>query len=361
MKRYLTWAVAGVLVLWAGNQAINFYHIKFPDRTHTMIEPLKNMQTFCVGRFLIDLPSGTKIESAFGTGRDARYSAESPVSRAKFAWKVAERWEVLEPMKADAYGKPYVGPSKRLEPMSDAVVFAYEHVLLSGPDAFGVDRDRVYAETEGYLWRDKVLYSFTDLATVEQIIDTMRTLQVLPDGTIPSEPGFCGPRSFFPGGYRPESVEITFSLPANPSMSLTIETTTYPNQENTPVEPPRPDIVPFESEDFKGRDHRDAKRSVAGRDGVEWATGSTERQHDTFQTYIFARWFTPGTPASSGRPAITAKLEIAFEAAEPPAPWGDFPPKSSTDMIDKEAFMTYWDTILDTLRPRPGALPPGEH
>ncbi len=360
MKRYLTWIIVGALALWAVSQAFYFYRITFPDRTHIMIEPLKNMQTFCVGRFLIDLPRGTTISSAISTGRGARFSAVAGVSRAKFGWKVADRWTELEKLKADTYGKAYIEPSKRLEPMPDAVVFAYEHVLLTGPDAFGVDRDRVYAETEGYLWRGDVLYSFTYLASTEQIIDTMRTLQMLPDDAVPTEPGFCGARSFFPGGYRPESVTVAFDLPTNPKISFRIETTTYPGGGPPPEERPRPDFSLFEDKDYKTLIHRDAKRRVDGRSGVEWSFGQTERVYKNHGTDVTVRWFAQGAPDSSLNPAFTVTQEISYETEDPPSPWGDFPPKLSPDAIDKEAFLTYWDTILDTLRPRPGALPAGD-
>ncbi len=361
MKRYLTWAVIGALVLWAGSQAFHFYRVTVPDRTHTMIDAVEDMQTFCIGRFLIDLPRGTKITVAMGTARGAHFSAESPVSRAKFGWKVKDRWAEVEPMKADSYDKPYVEPSKRLEPAPDAVVFAYEHVLVSGPDAFGVDLDRVHARNEGYPWRDNVLYSFTDLAAVEQIVDTMRILQVLPDGEIPNEPGFCGPRSFSPGGTTPESVTVAFELPTKPAFGIRFLSSTYPSDDaRKGFFPARFDPTLIQSDKFKLIMDRDAKRTVTGMAGEEFIEGSTSTERGSVETLIQAEWRYSGEPKASGAPAMRVRGTISYETDEPPSPWGDFPHKSSPNMIDKEAFMAYWDTILDTLRPRPGALPAGD-
>ncbi len=360
MKRYLTWAVIGALVVWAASQAIHFYHITFPNRTHTMIDALEDMQTFCVGRFLIDLPRGTKITSVTGSGGPADFSAQTGVSKNRFGWLVNQRWEEISARTINPVGKkPFDEPSKRTDPIENGVLFAFDHATTRFTWN-GETRDWPMHKTDAFLWRDEMLYRFDDNSDDQKIIDTMRMLQVLPDGVTPVEPGFCGPRSFFPGGYRPESVDVTFRLPVSQKMTLRIKTTTYPSVQNTPDEPPRPDATPLESEDFKSLVHRDTKRTVSGRDGLEWSVGSTQRKFQTFETYIFARWFTSGAPASAGYPAITADLGVVYEADEPPPSWGGFPPKSVPDDIDEEAFMTYWDTILDTLRPRPGAIPTGE-
>jgi hypothetical protein len=93
--------------------------------------------------------------------------------------------------------------------------------------------------------------------------------------------------------------------------------------------------------------------------GSESIEGVTQRKSTYSESTITADWFGIGESNSSGKPAIHAKMEISYETSEPPSPWGGFPPKKAPEEIDQEEFMTYWDTILSTLRLRPGALPVG--
>ena len=60
-----------------------------------MIPALEQLQTFCVGRMLIDLPKGTTGSSAssFGGAPDpAGFEAESPVAYRNYEFRMARRW-----------------------------------------------------------------------------------------------------------------------------------------------------------------------------------------------------------------------------------------------------------------------------
>jgi len=363
-RRRVLLAGLGLVALWGATQAGRHYRIAHPDRNHTMTDLLKDNQAFCVGRFLIDLPSGSVIIGASGSGAGAQFDVEYPVTRQEFERRMADRWADLEKRTADIYGTRYAEPSKRLQPLPNAFLFNYEHVLLSGPDVYGIARDRVHHETEGYLWRESNLYSFRDHQVDSLVLDSMRALQVRDERQMPAGQGFCGPRSFFAGGTKPEAISIMFRLPGKPEMAFHLDTTTWANVDGLegPVlsTPPRPNVAMYESENFKGMTHRDAPRRIEGFDGHEWIDGATERSPRGSKTSIRASWFYKGEPSSSSKPAIHARLEISYETAELPSPWGGFPAKNEAVRIGNEEFMTYWDTILGTLRLRPGALMPGE-
>jgi len=49
---------AAALIAWVTLSLFNSYRVHFPNREHSMISPLNDMQTFCVGRYQIDLPRG---------------------------------------------------------------------------------------------------------------------------------------------------------------------------------------------------------------------------------------------------------------------------------------------------------------
>lgn len=354
--------VLGLFVLWLAYQGVHYFRITHPNRNHAMTESLKEMQTFCVGRFLIDLPKGTTILSTSGSGGPADYDAEYPVSKFEFEQKIEGRWMELQKKKADPFGEPYVEPSKRTSPMKDAILFAYEHIILDGPDVHGVVRERPFHETEAYLWRDSILYSFSNKSSDESIIATMQAIQPWQHDQIPSGPGFCGPMSFFPGGAKPESIWIAFRLPTQPAIELRLSTAMV----GEPIEgiggpqtPPRPNLKAYESDTIKVKTYRDAGRTVAGLPGKEFLEGSTEYKFERYNTGISAEWYFPGEIDASAKPYIRAQFEISFDTAEPPSPWAGFPPKQSPDDIDEESFTAYWDIIMNSLRLRPGALPAG--
>ena len=349
---------AALWLLWQGAQ---FFQRIFPDRSHAMIPALEQLQTFCVGRLLIDLPKGTTVSSASGFGGaadPAGFEAESPVAYRNYEFRMARRWQEIEALKIDdATHSPYVKPSQQTFPLDGAVLFTYGHVMLDGPDVHGREYERLYHDSEAYLWRDDTLYSFRANSSPSAIVETMKALRPRADDAIPTEAGFCGPSSFFPGGgYQPESVHVIFHLPGASGLALTVETSTSSDPDNLPSEPPRPDFTFFKSDDFDGKVHRDAKRTVAGREGVEWGMGTTQRRLKSYETISRLRWFTPGKARSPDFPKITITLSVSYKTGDPPSPWGGFPAKSDSDAIDEETFMTYWDVLLDTLRLRPGAV-----
>jgi hypothetical protein len=351
----------GLVAIFIGYEGFQRFRVDYPDRTHAMNELHFEAQTFCVGRFLVDLPKGSKIVSARGSGGPADYVSEYPVNRAEFQRRIAERWVDLEARKADANGSKYVQPSKRSEPVPDSALFTYEYVMLSGRDVNGVERDRLHYETEGYLWRNGILYSFTDHSPEQLVVETMRLLTAWPNDQVPAEPGFCGPMSFFSGGTKAESVSMMFRLPTKPELAFGLQTTTFPAVDDY-LRPKarRPNLKAFESATFRSTTHRDAKRSVAQMPGEELVVGMTELKAEKYHSDVIARWFYAGTPDSSGKPSIEAKLEVVYQTTEAPSPWGGFPRKSPADEVGEGEFMAYWDTMLDTLRLRPGALRPGD-
>lgn len=321
-----------------------------------MIPALDDLQTFCVGRMLIDLPKGTTVSSAYGSNGDADFSATTPTTHIEFERLAERRWREIQAIDETRSGRALAQPATRVVPVEDSHLFAFHHSLLNGPDVHGQVRERLFYDNEALLWRDDVLYSFSGSMNDRAMIDTMKALRPRADDAIPTGPGFCGPSSFFPGGgYRPESVHVIFRLPGTSGLALTVEASTSSDPNDPPTEPPRPDFTFFKSDDFDGMVHRDAKRTVAGREGVEWGMGVTERTGERYETQSSLRWFTPGKARSADFPKITITLDVIYKTDEPPSPWGGFPAKSADNAIDEETFMTYWDVLLDTLRLRPGA------
>jgi len=154
-----------------------------------------------------------------------------------------------------------------------------------------------------------------------------------------------------------EAVWLALRLPTTPTTELRIDMSTlYSEEARRGLTPPRPNLAAYESDEFKSTIHRDAKRTVSGMAGEEWIEGITTKELSGYDTSVDTCWHYPGEIQSPAKPLITAEFNISYETAIPPSPWGGFPPKKSPDEIGKDEFMALWDTILGSLRLRPGAF-----
>jgi hypothetical protein len=316
------------------------------------------METQCVGRYLIDLPKGSKLIGSEGSARGALFSARAEQSQEEFLERVNKRWLELVARTTDSNGKPYVKSSQRKEILPNGFLLQFAHSVTRAPDAQGRNADWPIHKSEAYLWRDGMTYTFGE-GQDEAIVRTMQELQTLRPEVIPAGSGFCGPASFFAGFAAAESVDVSFSLPTQPSLTLRVSMTTYPSSEAlVSATPPKTSSLALpDGDDFKQLRHRDAKRDVAGIKGDEWIHGATERKSKShYRTTVIANWFGPGDAGSSAKPAIHVQLSAAFVANEPPQPWGSIPKATSPDQVSNDSLAAYWSALLGSLRLRPGAV-----
>jgi hypothetical protein len=257
-----------LFIAWAVFKFYAFYRVHFPIRDHAMISSLQEMQTFCVGRYLIDLPKGSvlfRAESSAGGEADAVFFADHSVTHSQFLERVQARWAELKELKQDKR-EVFEKPSERIEVIKDGVVFTFRHRSRYEDEWPGGDKGlQHFYETEGYLWQNNVLYRFSDATTKEDVISSMKRLVFRQDDEIPSRQGFCGGRSFFPGSPQErESVNFAFRLPTNPPIELRID---LPSGR-----PPKQNLALFNSNEFKASMVRDAKifiGDMGGRNGLQ--------------------------------------------------------------------------------------------
>jgi hypothetical protein len=352
--RRAAWAGLLLFIAWAVFKSYAFYRVHFPIRDHAMISPLQEMQTFCVGRYLIDLPKGSvlfRAESSAGSDADVDFFADYPVPRHEFTEKTLKRWEELKELKKDG-NEVFEKPSERIEIMPDGVVFTFRH-RADYEDEWpsGAKGWLHFYETEGYLWRNNVHYRFSGGRVKKEIEIAMQRLVLRQDDEIPSRQGFCGGRSFFPGSPQErESVEFAFHLPTTPLIDFRIGTTTGGT-------PPKPNLSLLNSDSFKASRLRDANRTIGDLGGEEWINTSTNKRYDDhFISQMYARWYHPEGVNMAKNPDIDIRMEINIHATTPPPTFGELPPAKAEGEVGKEEFLALWDGILKTLRPRPGAF-----
>lgn len=318
-----------------------------------MIPELKDMQTYCVGNYLIDLPRGSepiRLETRLQGNRLSTFFAKPGVSRQDFERHVIKRWEVVKDQKKNGL-VVLDGPAQRFEVMPDGVLITLNHhttELKNWPD--GSTGPQAFYETEGFLWRDETLYQFTSGSNKDGVINAMKSLQVRKDEEIPVGKGFCGGLSFFPG--QPEAndyVWFAYRLPVEPHTEFRIKLPA--------IQPPRPDLALFESGQVKVKKIRDAKRNIAGVAGEEWIEYVWyNRFAGVYETSLGAAWFGAG-PDEFGYPGIQIRLDTSSKAENiPPPKVGEMIAVEGQRTMSVEDFTALWDGIAATLRLRPGTI-----
>jgi hypothetical protein len=367
-KRRAYRLLLALLLLWGAHQLFTLYQIHFPNRSHPMIPLLQDLQTFCVGNYLIDLPRGsvpTRLETDLEKEREAKFFAYPGRSRRSFQNKVIDRWEAIKDWKQDGT-IIFDQPSQRFDIMPDGVVMTFRHRTKVGDWFDGTSGPKSFYETEGYLWRDGTLYEFKIGSSKDTLINAMRTLQVRQDDEIPVAQGFCGGRSFFPGKPDPmDYVSFTFRLPIDTNTVFVIDVPTGQS--------PRPDLSRWQSDDIKIKTLRQASRTQASLEGSEWMTYDWQRKYDDdasaeYETTLSATWFghdknlslPPPVPGmgfvgpDDGFPGVKMKLDadISVRASSPPKVGEMIAPEGQAPLTVEE-FTALWDGIVSSLRLRP--------
>lgn len=342
-----------VIAIWVASKAFGLYQVHFPNRNHPMIPELQDMQTFCVGNYLIDLPHGSepiRLETRIKGDRSTTMLSWPNTSREEFISQVNKRWSEIKDLATDG-ATTFEHPSQRFDVVTDGVVMTSQHHTMNLKEWPGGDRGpKSFYETDGFLWREGVLYVFSSSFGKEGVINAMKTLQVRRNEEIPVGKGFCGGLSFFPG--EPEAndyVWFAYRLPVEPHTEFRIKLPA--------IQPPRPDLALFESDQIKVRKLRDAKREIAGISGEEWIEYVWHnRFKGVYETAMEAFWFGAG-PEEFGFPGIQLRLDASSNAENiPPPKIGEMIVVEGKRTMSPEDFTALWDGIAATLRPRLGAL-----
>jgi len=354
--------------------AMRQYQITHPHYEHAMTSLTQNMQPHCFGRFLIDLPSGARVDSASLTINDISIAYDEFVSHEEFEARMAKRWQELQALTKDDYNRPYAEPSKRLTPIPNGEIFLYEYEYLDGLDVHGVDRGpRLIHQAEGYLWRDEVLYEFKSrLKGEEKIAALMPRIETRADSRPPTQPGFCFGRGLLEtsGAFEVADAHVSFTFPGQEDFGLIAGERIFDGEAEKPLLQRRTEKLPFNQAMFAEalkrkpglvygeHKYRFSKRPIAKFEGEEIVVGSTEKKF-TYSTSVGSEWEYVGKSGSNELPALSLNMGVSFTTQQAPSPLGAFPSKAiAPKAISEEEYFALWDAILKSLRPRPVASTP---
>lgn len=355
-RRRLWRLVLIVLALFASIYAWRYYRIHFPDRNHPMISLLQDMQTYCVGRYQIDLPRGTRLiraEDSAGRGAGTTFYVKHPIGDFQANSLMQRRWNELKELKPEP-GMKLSRLSERIDLPDGGTVFTFNHEDVYADEWPGGEKGTVsFYETEGYLWRDETLYEFKGNREREETIAAMKKLVPMDNRTLPAQQGFCAGRSFFPGPpVIGESVNLAFRLPEEANTEIRIK---IPS--GNPI---RPDYILLNLGSLETTQLRSAKRDIGALDGEEWGDMSTDSESSSIGPGVAAisyAWYHPGKGYDHLQPGVHIFMEGFVPANGQPPETQQLPNAGGTQArLSKEQFTALWDGIIKTFRPRPGAF-----
>lgn len=293
----------------------------------------------CLGRFLLELPSGTRIRSVFVSG-GARVVTDAAVTPEAFEGRVRARQEQLE-QTPHAKGGDLLVERYELDPGHE--------VLVSWSSSVG---RRIYRYDEFQYFADEhVLFRFESQGSANAAaLDRARAgqrkfgaaMRVRDPAMIPTEPGFCVERGFVSGStLNREEVEAVFSFPGLAHTSMVFKSFVTRNPEPTLLERVRE--LPSDLQDSSSglaAVHR-AERTL---DGLQGSEVVIEERDEGRISHEFA-WEFPGQADSLAAPFVKFSMTLDNGAL------GD-----GGAFQDLDEAIQFWHGLTASLRLRPGAV-----
>jgi hypothetical protein len=319
----------------------------------TMTNPLlSKARPWCIGRFAFDRPATSEISSERYEFRGAKIETQYNVSLASYQAQVDGRERELRTRKRIDPGKknrelnhPWL--EKAFSPVKNSRVLIYvdaETVGVSLP-----------FDSDSYVYDNNTLFHMTGsigskgIDRAEDIYnDTIRRIKQRDNWTVPSESGFCFDGGIVTGSSTyTEEVSQSFALmPGRPAL-LVIQMRTSLNAEQKETLTKTLPELRAQLSRLPGhyRILREGKRTIAGMSAEEVLFELKEGDVTSYMFYMLA----PGDPTTLAKPHTFVQLVLG--ASSP-----DLTPDQATSPVDEAGALQVWDTILNSLRLRPGAV-----
>ena len=313
------------------------------------------METWAVGRYLIDVPQGADVEYAQGY-RGAGADVEV------FPCLVSQAKKLVHDRIDELDGTIHLKGGTLLEKYLESKTIPYTWIIYRWDDrtykgdVLDVDAYHLKRSTElhdsfstnTYLFKFDSVSGPTDTEMIDRqhkLEDLFRRIRIRDNRVIPTEPGFCMAYSFMPGepldGKHSEAASITFAVPGHPDIFVR-----YENQVVTPTTAAGQKLLDRTAERDKNPlfsaltidKLRARERAVGPLHGQECLEMAKEKGLWDLQFL----WEFRGEGNSWQKPAMSLEMTNSRTA-------GSTAPLSMT----KEEAMALWDIMVDSLRIRP--------
>lgn len=305
-----------------------------------MSDITKDMRPFCVGRFVVHIPTDAKIrifsQSIQGFGE---ITVHPDIPKERF-------FAIAESKERKLRATPH---RKEGTILKEAVTLDAAKILVYRDD----DLNTLDFDLLGYFWKDSTGYEFAYGAENDRVEESKADLQravnlinARNNDDVPNKPGFCIDHAFVSNGeFRLESAGVAFTLPAYPRLEIgvSIDTIDSPSMDDDLITrgannlPAVMELHP----DMEVNSIRKGSRTIAGVEGQEIFERVDENKSGEF---FKARWEFRGEPKSLTKPSIALDLSYSPRSSE------------ETDQTSKnltqDETLALWDRYVDSLRLR---------
>ncbi|KVN89719.1 T6SS immunity protein Tli4 family protein [Burkholderia ubonensis] len=315
---------------------------------------LSKSRPWCVGRFVFDRPVVSEISNQSYEFRGERIDVKHKSSVAEYDSKVKALGTKLN---SSQRVNPGTGVKinhswleRELHPRSDSAVFVYqEYYSKSGLDF----------KTEGYLLDGGNLFHTVGgigaeaLGQAEEIYkDTYRRIKSRDNWSVPTESGFCIDGGIVTGSstYSEEVTQSFALMPESRPALLLIQMRDSVSQDRDPAASllkTLPDLrAKLDSIGAHYRILRQGHRKVAGIDAEEVLFEAKDGGVTEYRFSLLA----PGDPSTLAKPHTSIQMILGDISGR------DMPADERTAPVDEAGALQAWDTLLNSLRLRPGAV-----
>jgi hypothetical protein len=316
----------------------------------------ENMKTVCVGRYLVDVPSGAEVslsgERISGFAIDAVEESE-----AAFLQRVAAREAEIVKRGADQNGDGEGGMVEAHDLRIPDMIgrsFVYGRsrgYMMSGDRR--VDMESVSIEVHAHMGELSFSLSATSKqeSSVREAEALLARLQMRGEEEIPAVPGFCIWRGVFAEPlpeHKNEHVILHLGLPGHPDMGLALSSTPSGQTGRSLLERvAETDAEATADEMLRVTKLRSGKRNINGIDGEEVLERVRELNFTTGYSFM---WEARGVEDDHLQPYLMLNMETGTN----PRPGG----KPVDSSLHEDAVLALWDSISSSIRLRKADSPP---
>ncbi|MEK7887766.1 T6SS immunity protein Tli4 family protein [Burkholderia contaminans] len=314
---------------------------------------LSKSRPWCIGRFVFDRPVASEITNQqyefWGDTLETQHNVSSATYQAKV--DTLER-EFKTKKRTDPGSKDNKTFNswleKALSPKTDSRVFAYKK--------FHSDGAALPFHTEGYIYENRTLFHTTGsfgssgLDKFEPVYtDLYRRIKARDNWSVPTESGFCFDGGIATGSstYTEEVSQSIALMPGRPALLVIKMRDSVNADQKESLTKTLPALRAQMDRVSSGsyRILRQGKRTVAGMDAEEVLFALKEGEITSYRFYLLA----PGDPSTLAKPHTA--IQLLLGASSP-----DLKPDEATSPVDEAGALQTWETLLNSLRLRPGAV-----
>ena len=325
---------------------------------------LVNPRPWCVGRFVINRPAQSEMANESYEYWGLKFDIALNVTPGTFQYRVQTRENELRakkrtidlPLTAEMLQNNDNGIRETDVPWLERATSPTKTSRLLIYKEFA-DDIAPYFDVNGYVLAGSTMLTMKSLVrptdiqlSIDRVGDVYRNITYRDNWTVPTDPGFCVNGALIGGPSRnSEALTQVWTLPDVGGIVITMRDAVDVDEQSSLLANLSSLKHQLREEGYSGHVKilRERKRIVAGMDTEEVLFSIQGDGVQLFRFYLLA----PGKAKDVAHPHATIQLMIGEIPKE-----GVITAAEATALVDEAGAVQVWDTLLDSMRLRPGAI-----